>query len=239
LTYAIISAIVSACESKAHTMDSTPLSLTHLVRRPARDAAAPPLLILLHGIGSDEQDLFGLAPYLDERFLIVSARAPHPYGWGGHAWFEIEWLPNGIAIDQAQAEVSRDLIVRFIGEAAAAYGADPARVYLAGFSQGAIMSGWVALTRPDLVAGAALMSGRIPDEARAQIAAPEQLAGKPFLVVHGLFDQVLPIQYGRASRDLLQSLPVELTYREYPMGHEVSAQSLADVSAWLTERLYV
>ncbi|HEX9370208.1 MAG TPA: phospholipase, partial [Roseiflexaceae bacterium] len=81
------------------------------------------------------------------------------------------------------------------------------------------------------------MSGRIPDEARAQIATPEQLAGKPFLVVHGLFDQVLPVHYGRASRDLLQGLPVELTYREYPMGHEVSAQSLADVSAWLTERL--
>jgi phospholipase/carboxylesterase len=217
-------------------MDSKPLSLPDLVRRPARSHPAPPLLILLHGIGSNEQDLFGLAPYLDERFLIVSARAPNPYG-GGYAWFEIEWLPNGFAIDQAQAEASRELIVRFIGEAAAAYGADPARVYLAGFSQGAIMSGWVTLTRPDLVAGAALMSGRIPDEARAQIATPEQLAGKPFLVVHGLFDQVLPIHYGRASRDLLQGLPVELTYREYPMGHEVSAQSLADVSAWLTERL--
>ena len=116
------------------------------------------------------------------------------------------------------------LLVRFIGEAVAAYGADPARVYLMGFSQGAMMSGWVALTRPELVAGAALMSGRVPEELREQIAEPEQLAGKPLLVIHGTRDEVLPIQNGRASRDLLQRLPVDLTYREYPMGHEVSAQ---------------
>jgi phospholipase/carboxylesterase len=218
-------------------MDSKPLPLAHLVRQPSRGAGAPPLLILLHGIGSNEEDLMALEPYLDERFLIVSARAPHAYGWGGYAWFEIEWLPNGIAIDRDQAASSRELIIRFIGEAAAAYGADPARVYLLGFSQGAMMSGWVALARPELVAGTVLMSGRIPDEVRDQIAAPERLAGKPFLVVHGALDPVLPIQNGRASRDILQRLPVDLTYREYPIGHEVSPQSLADVVAWLSEHL--
>ena len=99
-----------------------------LGRRPTREAGAPPLLILLHGIGSNEEDLIGLEPYLDERFLIVSARAPFPYGWGGYAWFEIQWMPDRIAIDRAQAEQSRDLLVRFIGETVAAYGADPAAV---------------------------------------------------------------------------------------------------------------
>jgi phospholipase/carboxylesterase len=222
-------------------MPETPLALSHLVRRPVgvvrEPPAVPPLLILLHGIGSNEDDLFGLAPYLDERFLIVSARAPNPYGWGGYAWFEIGWLPDRIVIDHEQAAASYALLIRFIGEAPAAYGADPARVYLLGFSQGAMMAGWVALSRPDLVAGTVLMSGRIPEEVRHQIAAPEQLKGKPFLVVHGAQDQVLPIPNGRASRDLLQRLPIDLTYREYPMGHEVSAQSLADVAAWLSARL--
>ena len=175
-------------------MPETPLALTHLVRRPTQGDAAPPLLILLHGIGSNEDDLFGLAPYLDARFLIVSTRAPNPYGWGGYAWFEIEWLPDRIVIDREQAAASRELLIRFIGEAAAAYGADPARVYLLGFSQGAMMASWIALSRPDLVAGAVLMSGRTPEELRDQIAAPEQLAGKPFLVVHGTQDQTLPIQ---------------------------------------------
>src|SRR5262245_48159082 len=159
-------------------MLDTPLALTHLVRRPAQGQGAPPLLILLHGIGSNENDLFGLAPYLDQRFLIVSAGAPHAYGGGGYAWFQIEWLPDRILIDRQQAAASRELLVRFIGEAVAAYGADPARVYLLGFSQGAMMSGWVTLSQPDLVAGAVLMSGRIPAEIREQLAAPEQLDRK-------------------------------------------------------------
>jgi phospholipase/carboxylesterase len=218
-------------------MSNPSLALTHLVHRPAQGDTAPPLLLLLHGIGSNEEDLIGLAPYLDQRFLIVSARAPNPYGWGGYAWFEIEWLPDRIEIDREQAAASRELIVAFIGEAIAAYGADPARVYLLGFSQGAMMSAWVALSQPNLVAGTVLMSGRIPEEVRDRIATPEQLAGKPFLVVHGTRDQTLPIANGRASRDLLQGLPVDLTYREYPMAHEVSAESLADVAAWLSARL--
>jgi phospholipase/carboxylesterase len=155
----------------------------------------------------------------------------------GFAWFEISWTATDIAIDFQQAEQSRALLMRFIAEALAAYGGDPARVYLLGFSQGAIMSASVALTEPELVAGAALMSGRIPEEIRPIIAPAERLAGKPFLVVHGTADTVLPIRNGRASRELLATLPVALTYQEYPMAHEVSAQSLADVAGWLTEHL--
>jgi phospholipase/carboxylesterase len=197
----------------------------------------PPLLILLHGVGSNEQDLFGLAPYLDDRFVIVSARAPNLRAPGSYAWFAVSFTPDGPAIEPAQAEASRQLLLRFIAAACAAYGADPARVYLMGFSQGAIMSASVALTRPDLIAGAVLISGRILPEIRPLIAPAERLAGLPLLVVHGTEDTVLPIDHGRASRALLESLPVRLDYREYPIGHTISPASRADVAAWLRERL--
>jgi phospholipase/carboxylesterase len=217
---------------------TNPTLLTHLVQRPRRPAgAAPPMLVLLHGYGSNEHDLFGLAPYLDPRFLIVSARAPHMLMPGGYAWFELEWTDAGVVLDFAQAEASRELAAGFVGEAAAAYGADPRRVYLCGFSQGAIVGAGVALTEPELVAGAVLMSGRVPEQLRPRIAPPERLAGKPFLVVHGVYDEVLPIANGRASRALLETLPVALTYKEYPMAHEVSAASLADITEWLAARL--
>lgn len=81
------------------------------------------------------------------------------------------------------------------------------------------------------------MSGRILPEIQPLMASKEELIGFPFLVVHGTADRVLPVTYGRASRDLLSSLPVDLTYHEYPMGHEVSQQSLSDVSVWLRELL--
>ncbi len=213
------------------------LSLTHLVRQPRVAVEKPPLLLLLHGIGSNERDLFGLAEYLDERFLVISARAPNTRMPGSYAWFEIAFTQNGIVIDAEQAQRSLQLLTRFIEEVVSEHGADAERVYLAGFSQGAIMSACVALTRPDLVAGAVLMSGRIPPEVVPAMAPPEQLQGLKFLVVHGTLDNTLPIEYGRTSRDLLQTLPVELEYREYQMGHEVNTASLSNVAAWLTNQL--
>lgn len=213
------------------------LSLVHLVRQPKFEAGTPPLLLLLHGVGSNEQDLFGLAPFLDERFLIISVRAPNTQGPGSYAWFEVAFTPQGPVIHPAQAEASRKALITFLDEAVTAYGADPKQVYLMGFSQGAIMSASVALTRPELVAGAVLMSGRILPQIQPLIASDDELSGLPFLVVHGTADMVLPITNGRASRQLLSSLPVELTYHEYKMGHEVSQESLADVTVWLTAQL--
>ncbi len=52
-------------------METKPLSLIHLVRQPLVEKSTPPLLLLLHGVGSNEHDLFGLAPFLDKRFLIL------------------------------------------------------------------------------------------------------------------------------------------------------------------------
>lgn len=213
------------------------LPLVHLVRKPLMEAGTPPLLLLLHGVGSNEHDLFGLAPFLDKRFLIISVRAPNTLEPGSYAWFEVNFTPQGPVINPEQAEASRKTLITFLQEAITAYGANPEQVFLMGFSQGAIMSASVALTRPELIAGAVLMSGRILPEIQPSIASNEELNGFPFLVVHGTADMVLPISYGRASRKLLSSLPVDLTYHEYPMGHEVSQASLRDVTAWLTEQL--
>ena len=213
------------------------LPLVYMVRQPTIEAGNPPLLLLLHGIGSNEHDLYGLAPFLDERFLIISVRAPNTLGPESYAWFELDFTSQGPVINPKQAEISRETLITFLNEAVTAYGADPERVYLMGFSQGAIMSASVALTQPELVAGVVMMSGRILPEIHPLIASKEELAGLPFIVVHGTADMVLPITYGRASRELLSSLPVELTYHEYSMGHEVSQESLSAVTTWLSAKL--
>ncbi len=87
------------------------LSLVHLVRQPKNEAGTPPLLLLLHGIGSNEHDLYGLAPFLDERFLIISVRAPNTLGPGSYAWFEADFTPQGPVINPAQAEASRKTLI--------------------------------------------------------------------------------------------------------------------------------
>lgn len=218
-------------------METKNLSLFHLIREAQNGEDAPPLLLLLHGVGSNEKDLFGLAPLLDKRFLIISVRAPNTQRRGSYAWYEVTFTPQGPINNSAQAEASREALIRFINEATTAYGADPKKVYLMGFSQGAIMSASVALTRPDLVAGTVMMSGRVLQEVQSQIAPAEQLQGQPFLVVHGTADTVLPIHHARATQSLLSSLPVELSYHEYRMGHEITQESLNEISTWLSSQL--
>jgi phospholipase/carboxylesterase len=174
---------------------------------------------------------------MDARFLVVSARAPVVLGYGSYGWFNIEFTPGGMVADIEQAKKSLLMLPGFIDELVETYGADGRRVYLAGFSQGAMMSLGLTLTRPDKVAGLVAMSGRLPRQVQEHEPDREALKGKPVLVTHGLYDPVLPVGQGREARDYLASLPVALTYREYPMAHEVSIESLRDVTAWLTKTL--
>lgn len=219
-------------------MEPARLSLVHLIREPAaRASGPPPLLLLLHGVGSHEGDLIGLAPYVDPRFFVVSARAPITLAPGAYAWFHVEFTAAGPVIVPEEAESSRVAVIAFIGEAVRAYGLDARALYLMGFSQGAILSLSIALTRPELLAGVVAMSGRVLPEVRSHVAPREALAGLPVFIAHGVYDPVLPIEYGRDARDVLAALPVALTYREYPMAHQVSAESLSDITTWLTERL--
>jgi len=97
------------------------------------------------------------------------------------------------------------------------------------------MTIYTLLTHPDLVAGAVPMSGRLIPAAWENRADDDALRGKPVFSVHGLYDQVLPISSGREIRDRLQSVPLDYTYREYPMGHEVSLESVQQAQGWLAQ----
>jgi len=95
----------------------------------------------------------------------------------------------------------------------------------------------VALTYPGSAAGVVAMSGSVLPQALDQITDKDALAGLPIFVAHGSRDIRIPINQGRDARAKLSELPVELTYREYDMGHEVSYDSLKDITEWLNERL--
>jgi phospholipase/carboxylesterase len=201
-------------------------------------------LILLHGVGSNEADLFALAPMLDPRPVILSLRAPFTWAPGSYAWFEVQLDPVAPMINADQAEQSRRRLAEFLPLAVERYRADPGRVFVMGFSQGAIMSLALTLTRPELLAGVVVVSGRSLPELfteegplAGQLAPAEALRGFPILLLHGTQDEVLPIHLGRATQQHLASLPVELTYHELPMGHTISAEALGIVQGWLAFQL--
>ncbi len=216
----------------------SPLPLTYRLQPPRQASpGSPPLLLLLHGLGSHEGDLLPLVPYLDPRFAVVSLRAPLPWSIGGFAWFEMSWTEKGLVSNIPQARASLDLLKTFLDHGIPGLTFDPTQVYVMGFSQGAFMSLYLGLTQPEKLAGIVAMSGYLPAEVLAEAAPPERLRHLAILVVHGRQDAILPIERGREICEALKGLPLQLTYREYDMGHEVSPQSLQDIRAWLQTAL--
>jgi phospholipase/carboxylesterase len=198
------------------------VTLEHVVRPPGVASDRPPMAVLL--------------PYLDPRLLVVSVRAPHEAQPMGYSWFDIDWSEVPPLIDFDQVLESRGAILRFVEEAAGTYGADPSRVWLVGFSQGGSMATACALSRPEALRGIVAHSGRITRRAVPALPAPA-LAGFPVLWQHGRADPVVPIAFGHEARTLLGGLGLRLDYREYPIGHEISEESLRDLGGWLTNRI--
>ncbi len=212
--------------------------LVHRSVAPRAPSERPPLLLLLHGIGADEGDLLPLARFFDPRFLVVSARAPHEAEPMGYRWYAIDWAATPPRGDPVEIVASRDLLARFVEEATAACGTDPSRVFLFGFSQGAIMSLALLLARPDLVRGVVAHSGRLarlpgPDPM------PEALSRAEVLLLHGAQDEVIPAAQGEQAYEVLGPLlGARVAYRVFDaLGHGISEDSAVGAARWLTARL--
>jgi phospholipase/carboxylesterase len=210
-----------------------------LVLPPAEAGPGPaPLLILLHGVGGNETSMMGLARALDPRFLRLVLRGPLAFGPEAYGWFHVDFTPAGPMHQVAEAEASRRMLADWIPGAVRQHGADPRRVYVLGFSQGAIMAMSLLLTRPDLVAGAVAWSGRILAETIPDGQAAATLHRRDALVIHGRYDRTLPVHHGQASRDRLQTLGLRsVDYREPASGHEVTEEVLELTNAWLAREL--
>ena len=129
------------------------LSLFHSIKKPTIAGSGPvPLLLLLHGLGDSESGFLGLASSLDGRFFCVSARAPHAFGSEGFAWFHVDFSRGVPAVDSSQAESSRLVLLGFIDDHVEAYGLDSKRVFVVGFSQGAMMGLSLAPVSGEIVA---------------------------------------------------------------------------------------
>lgn len=200
------------------------------------DERRPPLTVMLHGIGANEDDLFPLARYLDSRFRIVTLRAPRKYQIG-YAWFDLDIRGDGsIVPDTTQAQETLIELIAWIRAAPQRHQTDPRRTFLLGFSQGAIMSLGVLRTAPELLAGVVALSGSSPDGLFAPGADSRAVARVPLLIAHGTLDDVLPLEHGRRARAAFAGSE-DLTYREYAVGHGIGSEEVELVAEWLSARL--
>ena len=211
-------------------------SLHYLVREPKVPTVNPPLLVLLHGYGSNEHDLFSFASELPEELLIISAQAPFSMGFGGYAWYAINFDDvNGKFSDIPQAKESIQKIHDFMDDIQSKYNTNPEKTFLLGFSQGAILSYALSFNFPNKIPYIIALSGYInkdllPNEIPSNISTE-------YYCSHGTVDQVLPVDWARQSDIFLRNHSISNTYEEFPVGHGVNPQNFYNFKAWIEQRL--
>lgn len=210
------------------------MNLTYLVREPKIKQEKNPLLLLLHGYGSNEEDLFSFASELPDEYYVVSVRAPYDLQPYGHAWYAIHFdADENKFSDDAQATESRDLIIQFIDELIAKYPIDAANVNLIGFSQGAILSYATALSYPEKIARVVALSGYLNEKIIVDDFTSKNLKNLKLFISHGTVDQVIPVDWARKAKPFMENLGLDVTYKEYPIGHGVAPQNFYDFKNWL------
>jgi phospholipase/carboxylesterase len=225
---------INAYSQNIQTEISKPM-LQYLIRQPKIKSEHPPAIILLHGIGSNEKDLFSFADKLPDKFLVVSARAPNLIGDSSYAWYQVDYSTGTPVINFQQEQESRNKIIAFIEQVKSEYHCDGKNIYLCGFSQGAIMAFSIGLTRPDLLKGIGVMSGRLLDEIKPVIDKTEQLKKLKIFISHGTSDYVLNIEYARYALQYLKLIGLNPTYKEFDIGHGINDSVLNDLIKWLSD----
>lgn len=202
-------------------------------------------LIVLHGLGADGNDFVSFTEELDlgavgpVRFVFPHAPVipvTINNGYRMRAWYDI--LGQDLARREDEAGLRGSLAsVEALLAREQERGIAAGRIVLAGFSQGCAMALLTGLRHRDRLAGIIGMSGYLPLAATLAAERSDANAVTPIFMAHGQQDPVVAIERGRASRDILKALGYAVEWHEYPMGHSVCMEEIADVNRWLLDVL--
>lgn len=214
--------------------------LVYKVNEPLKKTdKASPLLIMLHGYGSNEEDLFDIAKALDERFMVISLRGPQPLTEGGFCWYDIERIPDKpFKYDYAKAKESRVKILAFISNACKTYKLDSNNVFVMGFSQGAIMGYDLALAAPKKIKGVLALSGRMMTESKNLKTDWTKAVKTKYFIAHGNSDNVIKIAEADSVVKFFKLKKVsDVTFNNYEMPHSICGKELNDIKRWLKKAI--
>lgn len=204
-----------------------------LIKPPGfKPGAGWPLVILAHGRGASMYDLAGLAPVIDDSgYVYAFPNGPYSFYGMGFSW--VAGQP-GVAPVPEGAPTITELLDGFMTEVLDMTGAEPGNVVLGGFSQGGGLTLRYGLPRPETFKALVVLSGAFRDADSVELPAERK---QPIFVVHGTNDAVLDVEMGRQTRTFLEAAGYPVTYKEYPMAHEITASVIRDLVPWLHEKL--
>ena len=212
-------------------MNPLPL-LDFRLRSPKSAVAKPPVLFLLHGYGSHEEDLFSFAPHLPDDFLIISLRAPLNLAFGGYAWYSIHFdADQDKWTDVEEAKAAQQILWHNIEHHLEQFGLKDQPINLLGFSQGAILSWALALSQPQKVDRVIALSGYVNEDIFTY--SSQTLDHLQCFCSHGTQDQTIPVGWAKRSLERVQDKQVNIAFFEYAAGHGVAPENFQDLLEWL------
>lgn len=229
-------AVLPACLTRAQE-PAIKTDLTYLVNAPKVKTDRPPVVIILHGYGANERDLFDISKSYDGRFLSFALRGPYSKD-GACWWYDIEWSKDSIKKhNYQQLKESEAKLFSFISKACKAYGADSSKVYIMGFSQGAIIAYDMLLVKPHKIKGIVALSGRLLPETKLIKPVGLKPGANACFIGHGYSDNIIkPVESEKAAA-YLKELKVKVTAKSYEMPHSISGDELNDIKVFLKKQL--
>jgi phospholipase/carboxylesterase len=213
------------------------MDLVHAAFEPAGDGPHPAILAM-HGWGSNALDLMGLAPYIARgRCLTLCPQGPVEVEIGavnGYGWYQ---LRMGSPPDMEAMGKAADRLMSFVDAALERYPIERRKLIVMGFSQGGVMAYNLAIRHPERFAALVALSTWFPEELAGLAGDRDALAQLPTLVQHGRADDMIEIAKARQSVERLRDLKVPLVYREYDCGHEITADAIQHLSAFVMEKV--
>ena len=209
------------------------IPLQYRIRYPERKTNNTPSLFLLHGFGSNMDDLFGLNQFFPDDWTIISLQAPISTGFGGWAWAEIDFNNLKELPKPEQRYSSREMVISSINTFINELKIDTTKVHLIGFSQGAAFTLYCGLTYPKMFHGLAALCGFFDYKKIVKEIDTDEIENMNIFISNGIIDEVIPIHLGRMTERGVRKLGIKPVYKEYNMGHTISNDCLNDLLNWI------
>ena len=208
--------------------------LSYRIRKATAGVAPYPCILLLHGYGSNADDLFSFASYLPEHLTVISLEAPLGTPFGGKAWYSIHFdAAQDKWSDLEEAKKSLVTITEQLENFINEFDLNPKDISLMGFSQGAILSWSLLLDHPDRFRRSICMSGYINTQLLENPL--EEYQNVLAYASHGTNDPTVPYDWGESSVNELRTNNPKVTFNSYADAHNVSPENFRDLLEWISK----
>lgn len=213
------------------------MKLQYNIRKSDNKQGKSPAIFMLHGYGSNKEDLFSFVDSIPKRFTVFSLQAPYYMMENSYAWFALSITENSFACDVEKAKESIESIMSFIDKACKDYELDRENIAILGFSQGTMLGLSIVLSYPNLIKRLIGFSGCFAQELMVENYKNNDFSKLKIYLSHGLQDQIIPIEWARQTEKKLTELNVEHQYREFVSAHNISLPNFNSFLEWIENNM--